>query len=131
MTKTKSQITGPELKYQDLLYFGYDWSDEGSENAREQARFIKEIEDKFPNVRLRDAYDNIKGYRQEVYLPENENDNYYSWLIGKQWVEVSLTMQMIMISASGEPEQKERFDKYLLLAKKQYPESFKPEALNH
>lgn len=120
-----------KLEYQDLLYFGYDWSDESAENRKEQFDFIKEIKEKFPNVRLEDAYDNIKGFRQEVYLEEAENDNYFSWLIGKQWFEMSMTMQLIMMSDGREPEQKEKFEKYFALAKKQYPESFKPEALNH
>ena len=120
-----------KLEYQDLLYFGYDWSDESAENRKAQFDFIKEIKEKFPNVLLEDAYDNIKGFRQEVYLEEAENDNYFSWLIGKQWFEMSMTMQLIMMSAGREPEQKEKFDKYFSLAKKQYPESFKPESLNH
>lgn len=119
-----------KLEYQDLLYFGYDWSDEREQNRKLQSEFIKEIKERFPNVKLEDAYDNIKGFRQEVYLEEIENDNYFSWLIGKQWYEMSMTMQLIMMSAD-KPEQKEKFEKYFALAKKQYPETFKPEALNH
>ena len=118
-----------ELKYQDLLYFGYDFSDEGPENARTQDEFMKEIKERFPEVKFQNAYDSIKGYRQKVYLPENENDNYYSWLIGNQWFEMSMSLQLIMMSADRMPDQKENFEKYFALAKKQYPENFKPEAL--
>ena len=114
-----------KLEYQDLVYFGYDWSDDAKENRQAQFDFIAEIKKDFPNVRLEDAYDNIKGFRQEVYLEESESDNYFSWLIGKQWFEMSLTMQLIMMSTGREPDQKEKFEKYLALAKKQYPEVFK------
>lgn len=112
--------------YMDLLYFGYDF-DKGSLESQEE--FISEIKKRFPNAVLRDAYDSIKGYRQEVYLDKAENDNYYAWLFGKQLHESSLTCQLIMMSASRDSEQKAKFEKYFALAKKQYPEAFKPEAL--
>lgn len=113
------------LEYQDLLYFGYEFE---KESARYQAEFIKEIKDRFPNVRLENAFDSIKGFRQVVYLDKANEDNYYSWLFGKQWHEASMTMQLIMMSCD-QPEYKEKFDKYFTLAKKQYPEAFKKEAL--
>ncbi len=121
----------PQLKYQDLLYFGYDWGDEASENRKLQADFVREITERFPNVKLLDKYDSIKGYRQEVYLEESDNDNYYSWLIGRQWFEMSMTFTLIMAASEKEPEQKKAFDTYFALAKKQYPEIFKTEALNN
>jgi len=111
--------------YMDLCYFGYDFDKESSENEKQ---FIAEIKERFPNVVLRDAFDGIKGYRQEVYLDKAENDNYYAWLFGKQWYEASLICQLMLMSQK-EPEQKEKFAKYFALAKVQYPEEFKPEAL--
>lgn len=116
-----------KLKYQDLIYFGYDWVDEATENRSNQNQYIKEIKERFPHAHLRDAYDDIKGFRQEVYLYAEDNDNYYSWLIGKQWFELSLTMQLLMMSS--ESEHSEKIERYFKLAKKQYPEVFKPEAL--
>ena len=116
-----------KLEYQDLLYFGYDWNEEAKENKKFQDDFIKEIKIKFPKVKLKDAYDSIKGYRQEVYLDKENSDNYYSWLIGNGWFEFSLTMQLIMMSVNQEPESKIKFERYVDLAKKQYPEAFKPE----
>lgn len=115
----------PELKYMDLVYFGYDCN----ENRKLQAEFISEIKEKFPDVELRNAYDYIKGFRQEVYVEEKNNDEYYSWLFGKGWFEFSLTMQLIMMSTKTDPEMKQKFDRYFALAKTQYPEAFKPEAL--
>lgn len=116
-----------KLEYQDLLYFGYDWSEDGNNNKQSEIDFKIQIKERFPNVKLVDAYDSIKGYRQEVYLEKTESDNYFSWLIGKQWYQESFTMQMLMMS--GKSKEKESFDKYLKLAKQQYPEVFKPEAL--
>jgi len=113
------------VEYQDLLYFGYEF-EYGS--LTDQSDFIKEIKEQFPNVVLKDAFDSIKGYRQEVYLDKESSDDYYAWLIGKQWYNSSLSMSLIMRSCD-KPEQKEKFDKYLALAKKQYPEVFKPECL--
>lgn len=122
--------TKPELKYMDLVYFGYDdLGKEGQENKKLQQEFIEKIKETFPNVELKNAYDQIKGFRQEVYLEEKDEDNYYSWLFGKLFYDLSLTLQLIMMSAGREPEQKVKFDRYFALAKKQYPEAFKPEAL--
>lgn len=110
------------MKYQDLVYFGYDWD---ADAINHQTEFMKTLRERFPMVEFKDAYDSIKGYRQEVYLPEEESDNYFSWLLGYQWFEFSLTLQLIMMS----PEKKEEFEKYFALAKKQYPQEFKPESL--
>lgn len=116
------------LEYQDLLYFGYDWSDDCDENEQLEIEFKNQITEQFPNVKLVDAYDNIKGYRQEVYLEPSDSDNYFSWLFGKQWYEKSFTIQLFLISE--ETEEARRFlYKYLKLAKEQYPEAFKPESL--
>ena len=111
-----------ENKYTDLMYFGYDHD---KESAGFQADFITGIKEKFENVELRDAYDGIKGYRQEVFLREDQEDDYYAWLIGNGWFEMSLTMELIMLSYSREPEQKAKFEKYFALAKQQYPHAFK------
>jgi hypothetical protein len=117
------------LNYMDLVYFGYDWSEESAQNLDDQSNFMKQLKERFPNVAFKDAYDNIKGYRQEVFLEEKENDNYFAWLFGKQWYGSSLMCQLIINSSGYEPKQKEKFDRYFALAKKQYPEAFKPEAL--
>ena len=109
------------MKYQDLMYFGYEWD---SESRNNQNDFISEIKSRFPNVELKDAYDSIKGYRQEVYLEENESDNYWAWIIAHGWLELSLTGQLMLMNE----ENKEELLKYLDLAKTQYPQNFKPDA---
>jgi hypothetical protein len=120
----------PELKYMDLVYFGYDdYSDEGKKNLKEQSDFMEKLKERFPNVQFRDAYDDIKGFRQEVFLEEKDNDNYYAWLFGKQFYNLSLTSQLLVMGASHQPEQREKINHYFALAKKQYSEEFKPEAL--
>jgi hypothetical protein len=106
----------------DLMYFGYGYDDDAT---KFQADFINEVKEVFPDVVLKNAYDQFKGYRQEVWLDESKKDDYYSFLIGKGWFKMSLTMQLVMRT----DEKKEDFKKWFKLAKKQYPEAFKPEAL--
>jgi hypothetical protein len=104
--------------YQDLIYFGYEWDADSKKNETD---FITEIKDKFPNVKLKDAYDSIKGYRQEVYLEKKESDNYWSWLIAYGWLEFSLTGQLMLMDKS----QSDKLKSYISLAKSQYPQNFK------
>jgi len=75
--------TKTELKYQDLVYFGYDWSDgQGAKSRNLEKEFIADIKKRFTTIKLRDAYDSIKGHRQEVFLPETDEENYLTWIIG-------------------------------------------------
>ena len=107
--------------YMDLVYFGYSFGADEPEARKNKIDFAKEIKEKFPNVELRNADDDIKGYRSEVYLDKAEEENYYSFLFGKGWFEMSLTLQIDMMS-------KERHDdvkRWIELARQQYPEAFK------
>ena len=104
----------------DLMYFGYTWDNDAPKYEKE---FKEEIIIKFPDVSLKDAYDDIKGYRQEVHLPDEQKDNYYSWIIGHGWMELSFTMQIMMM----DKEQKSEFYRIWAIAKQQYPQSFKKE----
>jgi hypothetical protein len=104
----------------DLMYFGSGWGEE-AEATKFQQDFIKEVQEAFPDVVLKDAYDEIKGYRQEVHVDDDQEDNYYSFLIGRGWFEMSLIMQIVMMSK----EKHDDFHKWYELAKQQYPQSFK------
>ena len=104
----------------DLMYFGYEWEDE---SPKLQAEFIPAIKEKFEDVKLSDAYDSIKGYRQEVCLPDEREDDYLCWIIGNGWFEMSITMQIMMM----DKKQKDEFKRIFELTKIQYPESFKKE----
>jgi len=108
------------MKYQDLLYFGYEWEADSKKN---ETVFIAEIKERFPNAELKNAFDGIKGYRQEVYLDETESDNYWAWLIAFGWLEFSLPGQLMLFDRS----QKDRLHKYINIAKSQYPQNFKQE----
>jgi hypothetical protein len=106
------------MKYQDLVYFGYAFDGDSQKNETD---FIAEIKERFPTVELKNAYDSIKGYRQEVYLEETESDNYWAWLIAFGWFEFSLIGQLMLMD-------KEKYAKvhtYIDLAKSQYPQNFK------
>jgi len=104
----------------DIMYFGYEGEDE---SPKLQAEFIPAIKEKFEDVKLRDAFDDIKGYRQEVHLPDEKKDNYLCWLIGNGWFEMSITMQLMMLDQG----QKDEFERIYELTKIQYPEAFKKE----
>lgn len=104
----------------DTMYFGYSYEDESKSLEND---FIECMKNKFENVELKDAYDEIKGYRQNVYLDDNQRDNYLIWLIGDGWLEMSLTMQLMMM----DKEKKDEFLRLFNLAKEQYPEAFKQE----
>ncbi|MBC7383013.1 MAG: hypothetical protein H7296_08470 [Bacteroidia bacterium] len=106
------------MKYQDLMYFGYEYDADSKKNETD---FMNEIRLMFPNVQFKDAYDGIKGYRQEIYLEEAEGDNYWAWLIAFGWLELSLTGQLMLMDKN----QKEKLHKYINLAKSQYPQNFK------
>jgi CRISPR/Cas system CSM-associated protein Csm5 (group 7 of RAMP superfamily) len=102
----------------DLMYFGYTWDEDSRKN---EVDFIKEIKEKFPNVELHNAYDDIKGYRQEVCLEDEQTDDYMAFLFGNGWYELSLTLQIDMMTE----EKTEQVRKWIELAKKQYPQNFK------
>lgn len=106
------------MEYQDLVYFGGEYDPDSKQH---QIEFIKEIKEKFPNVELKDAYDYIKGFRQEVYIDKAEDDNYWSWLIAHGWLECSLGGQLMKMDSN----EKERLLRYIELAKQQYPDNFK------
>lgn len=102
----------------DLMYFGYDWDKESSTC---QYDFIKEITEVFPNVVLKDAYDGIKGYRQEVWLDETEKEKYYAFLIGKGWHQMSMSLQLGLRST----EEKDLIMNAIELAKELYLDASK------
>ena len=112
--------TSDNEKMMDLMYFGYTWE---PESIGIQKEFIESITKVFPEVELQNAFDHIKGYRQSVYLPQEQADNYYSWLIGEGWFEMSLHLRILFLDKN----KKHEFDRLVNLAKSQYPESFNKE----
>lgn len=93
----------------DLVYFGEDYDLRTS--------FLQKLLEKFPKVKFEDAYDTIeeiKGYCKYVILDDSCKENYFVWMIGRNWIDVSF--QLSSIEYTNEIE----------LAKIQYPEAFKP-----
>ena len=107
-------------KTMDLMYFGYDYEDD---SRGLEIDFKKEVKEKFDSVELKDAYDQIKGYRQEVYLPTELKEEYNIWLIANGWFKMSMNLQLTMMG------EKEEFRRLIDLTKIKYPEAFKKEAL--
>lgn len=101
------------MDFQDLVYFGREKGN--------MERYCKEVKEAFPNVKLDDAHDIIKGYRQEVFLLETQSDYYYAWLIAHGWGESSMNLMLIAMNECSIDEVK----RYVELAKQQYPQNFK------
>lgn len=108
-----------EEKLMDLMHFGYD-SEEDSRGL--EIDFKKEVKSKFESVELIDAYDQIKGLRQEVYLPNDLKEDYYMWLIAKGWFQMSMNLQLI---GMGDTEE---FKRLIEVTKIKYPEVFKKDS---
>ncbi len=106
-------------KMMDLVYFGYSY--EGNSQNLEN-EFMTDIKAKFPECELKDAYDEIKGYRREVILSEELKDDYYTWIFAFGWAECSLSASLMMMGDNVDSARK-----YINMAKSQYPENFKSE----
>lgn len=63
-----------ENRYIDLVYHGYEWEPESYSNQEEFRELLKK---NFPEVKIEDAYDCIKGYRTAVYADEKFDINIY------------------------------------------------------
>ena len=100
----------------DLVYFGYTWEPESSKLERE---FIKEIKTAFPEIRLENAYDDIKGHRQSVFIEESKADDYLVYIMAHGWLNCSMTLQLLMY------DNKKKFEELFERIKKEYPECLK------
>jgi hypothetical protein len=109
-------------KFTDLVYFGHDHYGEKANNAqKEEKEFIETLRERFPSVQFKDAYDEIKGFRQEVILEKSFQDEYYSWVFAFGWMDYSLSTCLMVANIDGKDDAK----KYINLAKAEYPENFK------
>jgi hypothetical protein len=109
-------------KFIDLVYFGYDHYGEESSNAqKDEKEFMETLEERFPSVEFKDAYDQIKGFRREVILEKSFQDEYYSWIFAFGWPDYSLSTSLMMSNIDG----KDDASKYIDLAKAEYPDNFK------
>lgn len=104
----------------DLVYFGYEWADDSYST---QVEFMRDVQIEFTNVKFKDAYDSIKGYRQEVMLEENQKDAYFAWILAHGWHGASLTASIMLM----DKEQEKEAERLINLAKATYPENFKSE----
>src|SRR5574337_1185116 len=103
----------------DLMYFGYPYEADSSSLEKE---FMSAIKNDFAEVKFKNAYDDIKGYRQEIMLDDFDRDNYYAWVIAHGWAEMSLMVQLMMMDY----KLKDEFFRLLDYAKQRYPHCFKP-----
>ncbi len=112
-------------KFTDLVYFGYDHYGEKADNPqKEEKEFMETLKEKFPSVTFKDAYDQIKGFRGDVFLDDKLKEQYYTWIFGWGWHHYSLMLTIMMSNIDGSREA----EKYLDMAILEYPQNFKYES---
>jgi len=102
------------MKYQDLVYFGYTWEDESKSLEKE---FMDTIKERFDYVEFKDAFNDIKGYRQEVYLKEGDEDAYKTWILANGWHGCSMSVSLI--------QDAKEIERLIDLVRVEYPECIK------
>jgi hypothetical protein len=103
----------------DLMYFGNSF--DNYEGPKIEKEFIELVTLAFPNVKLDNAYDEIKGYRQQVEIPDEQQDEYLAWIIGEGWGHMSLVIKVLKL----EKDENGEFYRIYKIAKEKYSESFK------
>jgi hypothetical protein len=107
MEKSKNPI--------DLVYFGYDTPGEESETAqKEEKEFMETLKERFPSVTFKDAYDEIKGFRREVFLDDELKEQYFTWIFGWGWHHYSLMLTIMMSNIDGSNEAEKYIDMAIL-----------------
>ena len=102
------------IKNVDLVYFGYKWDDHSHEFEKE---FIEEVSAAFPDAELKDAYDEIKGYRRSVFIDEEKEEDYLVFILAHGWYNFSMALRIMDYS--------EKFDKLIARVKQEYPDCLK------
>ena len=103
------------MKNVDLVYFGYEWEDDSRKLEKE---FIEEVSTAFPDAKLEDAYDGIKGYRRSVFIEEEKEEDYLVFIIAHGWYNCSMTLRFMNMNNS------EKVNRLIDRAKQEYPECF-------
>lgn len=104
----------------DLVCFAYEWEPECRLLEKE---FVSSVKERFPNIRLEDADDSIKGYRLAVYADKEQEESYLVWALCHGWTSCSMTLSYLFF------EDKERVERLLETGRKKYPECFKKKVI--
>jgi hypothetical protein len=103
----------------DLVYFGYEWE---ADSPKLEKEYMEEIVKVFPDLELRNAYDDIKGYRRSVFADEAFDElQYLAWAFSHGWSNCSMSLALLFMS-----EDKDKRDEVVELGRKLYPECYKP-----
>lgn len=102
------------MKNVDLVYFGYEWEDDSRKLEKE---FIEEVSAAFPDAKLENAYDEIKGYRRSVFIEEEKEEDYLVFIIAHGWYNCSMSLQLMKDS--------EKIDRLIARVKQEYPDCLK------
>lgn len=98
----------------DLVYFGYEWEKDSRELEKE---FIEEVSAAFPDAKLEDAYDSIKGYRRSVFIEEEKKEDYLVFILAHGWYNCSLALRIMNDS--------EKLNRLITRVKQEYSDCIK------
>lgn len=73
----------------------------------------------FPTAKLKNAYDDIKGRRRSVFIEEEKEDDYLTFILAHGWYGCSMTLQLMGYN------QKEKLGELFERVKREYPECLK------
>ena len=104
------------MKNVDLVYFGYEWD---NDSLRLEKEFIEQVSKAFPTAKLENAYDDIKGYRRSVFIEEEKEDDYLTFIFAHGWYECSMALLLMGYN------QKEKLGELFERVKIEYPECIK------
>jgi len=107
----------------DLLYFGHDVRDVSQSNARIEQCFIDEAKERFPTIRIKDAYDKVKGFRQSIELTDVDQHEYHVWLYARGWSKASTSLSLLL-------KDEEAAENIMNAAKERYPHIFEEELIS-
>lgn len=108
-----------ENNFYDLVYHGYEFDEDSITNQNEFRDLIKK---NFPEVKIEDAYDFIKGYRTAIYADKDFNINvYYSFLLAYAFSNSSISF--LLIDKDKLPSEEE----ILKIIREKWPECLKEE----
>lgn len=104
------------MKNVDLVYFGYEWDVDSRKLEKE---FIEEVSKAFPTAKLENTYNEIKGYRRSVFIEEEKEDDYLTYILAHGWYGCSMTLRIMGYN------DKEKLNKLFERVKREYPECIK------
>lgn len=78
--------------FYDIVYHGYEWEENSIKDQEEYRNLMAKY---FPEIKIEDAFDDIKGYRTQFYADGNfDKKIYYAFLYAFGFYQCSLSFLM-------------------------------------